>query len=96
VRLLYIVTYDICNDKRLRSVFSLMRGYGDHMQYSVFRCELSDQERTEFIEKLSGIIKHDEDQVLFFPLGPAGGDREQGIISVGRKYEAVEHGPVVI
>lgn len=96
MRLLYIVTYDICNDKRLRSVFSLMRGYGDHMQYSVFRCELSDQERAELIEKLSGILQHDEDQVLFFPLGPAGGDREGGIISVGRMYEAVEHGPVVI
>lgn len=96
MRLLYIVTYDICDDKRLRSVFGLMRGYGDHMQYSVFRCELSDQERAELIEKLSQILNHDEDQVLFFPLGPAGGEREQGILSIGRTYVAVERGPVVV
>lgn len=96
MRLLYVVTYDICDDKRLRAVFRLMTGYGDHMQYSVFRCELSDMERVELIEKLSEVLKHDEDQVLFFPLGPAGGDREQNICAVGRGYAPIEHGPVVV
>ncbi len=96
MRLLYIVTYDICDDKRLRAVFRLMTGYGDHMQYSVFRCELSAQEKIELIERLSGLLKHDEDQVLFFPLGPVGGDREQGIRSVGRPYTPIERGPVVV
>lgn len=95
MKLLYIVTYDICDEKRLREVFRLMKGYGDHMQYSVFRCELSDMERVKLIEKLSALLKHDEDQVLFFPLGPAGGEREQGIYAVGRAYVTVEHGPVV-
>jgi CRISPR-associated protein Cas2 len=96
MRLLYIVTYDICNDKRLRSVFRLMNGYGDHMQYSVFRCELSDQEKIQLIEKLYKILKHDEDQVLFFPLGPAGGEREQGIYAIGRAYVSIERGPVIV
>jgi CRISPR-associated protein Cas2 len=72
-----------------------MKGYGDHMQYSVFRCELSDMERAKLIEKLSTLLKHDEDQVLFFPLGPAGGEREQGIYTVGRAYVTIEHGPTV-
>jgi CRISPR-associated protein Cas2 len=96
MRLLYIVTYDICNDKRLRAVFRLMTGYGDHMQYSVFRCELSDREKVELIEKLSDVMKHDEDQVLFFPLGPAGGDRERDIRAVGKAYAPIEHGPTVL
>lgn len=95
MKLLYIVTYDICNDKRLREVFRLMKGYGYHMQYSVFRCELSDLERMKLIERLSALLKHDEDQVLFFPLGPAGGEREQGIYVVGRAYVTIEHGPSV-
>jgi CRISPR-associated protein Cas2 len=86
VRLAYIVTYDICDDQRLRRVFKLMRGHGDHLQLSVFRCELSDRERIELMAKLTQEIKHDEDQVLFFPLGPAGGEKEQAILSLGLPY----------
>lgn len=38
MRSTYLVCYDICNDKRLRKVFQVVRGYGDHLQYSVFEC----------------------------------------------------------
>ncbi len=96
MRLLYIVTYDVCDDKRLRQVFKLMRGYGDHLQLSVFRCELSRMERVELMGKLAGIIKHDEDQVLFFPMGPAGGQREEQVLSIGLAYRPLSHGAVVI
>jgi CRISPR-associated protein Cas2 len=96
MRLLYVVTYDVSDDKRWRKVFKLMRGYGDHVQYSVFRCELNERERVELMEKLTGAIKADEDQVLLFPLGPAGGQREVGVFAVGRAYKAVEHGPVIV
>jgi CRISPR-associated protein Cas2 len=96
MRLLYVVTYDVCDDKRLRQVFRTILGYGDHMQYSVFRCELSDRERVELMAKLSEIIKHDEDQVLLFPLGPAAGIRETGVHYVGLSYKPSEHEAVVI
>ena len=79
MRLLYIVAYDITDDKRWRKVFRLMRGYGDHLQYSVFRCELSDRERIELMEKLADVVKHDTDQVLFFSLGPVGGQRAERV-----------------
>ena len=95
-RQLYTVAYDVCDSKRLRRVFRLMRGYGDHLQYSVFRCELSDRERAELMTKLSDVVKHDEDQVLLFPLGPAEGMREQGIYHVGKPYEVQDSGAVVI
>jgi CRISPR-associated protein Cas2 len=96
MRLLYVVTYDVCDDKRWRRVFKLMRGYGDHLQYSVFRCELSDRERVELMEKLSAAIKKDEDQVLLFPLGPAGGQREVNVHAVGVAYQPVAHGPTIV
>lgn len=96
MRLLYIATYDICDPKRLRKVFTLMRGYGDHLQFSVFRCELTDRERAELMAKLNAELKHDEDQVLFFPLGPAGGLKESGVYYVGRPYQAVDHCAIVI
>ncbi|GAB6270468.1 MAG: hypothetical protein STSR0003_03080 [Smithella sp.] len=96
MRLLYVVTYDICDDRRLRSVFRIMNGYGDHMQYSVFRCDLSDQEKIGLIEKLHKVLKHDEDQILFFPLGPSGGEREQSIYAIGRSYIPLARGPVIV
>jgi len=96
MRLLYIVAYDITDDKRLRKVFRLMRGYGDHLQYSVFRCELNDRERIELIDKLTAVVKHDTDQVLFFSLGPAGGQREQQVYTVGLSYKPPEQGAVII
>lgn len=96
MRSTYVVTYDICEPKRLRQVFRLMRGYGDHLQLSVFRCELSARERVELISKISKTIKHDEDQVLFFSLGPAGGVRTEEIYYVGRVYQHEQHAAVVI
>ena len=96
MRLLYVVTYDVRDDKRWRRVFKLMRGHGDHLQYSVFRCELNDRERAGLIEKLAAVIKKDEDQVLLFPLGPAGGQREVSVHAVGVAYAPVTHGPVIV
>jgi CRISPR-associated protein Cas2 len=96
MRLLYIVAYDVTDDRRWRQVFKLMRGYGDHLQYSVFRCELSDQERIVMMDRLSRVIKHDQDQVLFFPLGPAGGVNEQRVYALGLAYRSAEHAPVIV
>lgn len=96
VRTLYIVTYDVRDDKRLRKVFKLMRGYGDHLQYSVFRCELSDRERAELVAKLSEVIAATEDQALFFPLGPAGGEREQHVHHVGLPYEPSSRAATIV
>lgn len=37
----YLVCYDVADDKRLRRVFKLMRGFGDHLQFSVFECQFT-------------------------------------------------------
>ena len=41
----YIVTYDITDDRRRTAVYKCLRGFGDHLQYSVFRCDLVDRRR---------------------------------------------------
>ncbi len=96
MRLLYIVMYDVCDNRRLHAIFRLMRGYGDHLQYSVFRCELSDHERAQMMARLSEVIKHDEDQVLIFPLGPAGGMNEQRVYALGLPYTPSAHEAVIV
>jgi len=68
----YIVCYDICEPKRLRDVFKVMRGWGDHLQLSVFECRLTGADLVTLRAELAEIIDHREDQVLFVDLGPAG------------------------
>lgn len=66
---LWLVCYDVCDDKRLRRVYRVMRGFGDHLQLSVFRCLLSDLQFATMKDRLARELKPTEDQVLFVPLG---------------------------
>jgi CRISPR-associated protein Cas2 len=96
MRQAYIVSYDVSDPRRLRQVFKVMRGYGDHLQLSVFRCELNDRELIELRAKLASIIHNDQDQVLFIDLGPADGKAKQAIRSLGRTYTHPERHAVVV
>jgi CRISPR-associated protein Cas2 len=96
MRTAYLVTYDICDDARLRRVFRIMRGYGDHLQYSVFRCELTDMELIELKGRLSEAVHHWVDQVLFVQIGPVDGRGSTSITAVGRKYEQPLRGAIVV
>lgn len=83
----YVVTYDIADDKRRTAVFKGMHGYGDHVQYSVFLCEMSDTEVVQLKSWLRRSIQHDEDQVLIVDLGRASRAVEAGIDVVGKPYQ---------
>jgi CRISPR-associated protein Cas2 len=92
----YIVTYDISDDDRRTNVFRTLRGYGDHIQYSVFRCDLSDAERISMNATLHPLIDHGIDQILLIDLGPVDG-RAMGCVSaIGRRYIAPERTVVVV
>ena len=82
-RLVYLVCYDVCDPRRLRQVYKTMRAYGDHMQLSVFRCELAAADRVRMLTELEDIIQHNEDQVLIVPLGPPQGHNAISMETVG-------------
>ena len=86
----YVVTYDISDDKRLRQVFKTMRDYGDHLQFSVFECQLTPTDLVKLRAALSGSINHDEDQVLFVDLGPSEGRGDRVITALGRPYTSLD------
>ena|SRR6266545_1064088 len=92
----YIVSYDITDDRRRGQVYKAMRGFGDHIQYSVFRCDLSPRERVEMIAALYPLIDHNDDQILIIDLGPVGGRAAECIDAIGRSYIAPERHAVVI
>ncbi len=80
----YIVSYDIADPKRLRRVHRTMRGFGDPLQYSVFRCDLSPSERVLLLEALTPLLHHREDQVMLINLGPTDGRGQETIETLGR------------
>ena len=92
----YLVCYDISDDRRLRKVFKTMRGYGDHLQYSVFECQFTPSDLIRCRSELSKIIHHDEDQVLFVHLGPAEGRGDRVITALGRPYTRVDSSCIVV
>lgn len=79
----YIIAYDIVGPGRLRAVYKTMRGFGDHLQYSVFRCVLSDLQLAKLRDRLTAIIDPDEDQVMFVPLGKADAKRSWRAFTLG-------------
>lgn len=67
----FLVSYDIADDGRRTEVFETCKDFGNHVQYSVFLCELDRREVATLREALRGMIHHTEDQVLLVDLGPA-------------------------
>jgi len=96
MRQAYLVSYDVSNPKRLRKVHRLLRGFGDAVQLSVFRCELNHRELVELRRDLAEIIHPQEDQVLLADLGPAEGRGSRCIASLGRAYAPPERVAVVV
>ena len=92
---LYIVTYDISDDRRWRRVYKLMRGYGRWLQLSVFQCRLTARRRGELARRLEEAIHHKDDHVLLMDLGPA--DKvDPRVESLGKTYESVKRTAVVV
>jgi CRISPR-associated protein Cas2 len=73
-----------------------MRGFGDHLQYSVFECQLTRTDLARCRHLLSEIINHREDQVLFVDLGPVEGRGDRVISALGRPYSPFDSPCIVV
>jgi CRISPR-associated protein Cas2 len=92
---LYIVAYDISDQKRWRRVFRMMHGYGEWLQLSVFQCRMSRRRHAEMVATLDQLIHHSEDRIVVMDVGPA--DRvTPKVVSMGQEYEPVTREPVIV
>src|SRR5688572_5637560 len=92
----FVVTYDICDPKRLRKVYKLMLGWGEHLQLSVFQCELNARELIELRAELAKLIRTSVDQVLFVDVGTIEGRSPDAITSLGVAYIDPERIAIVV
>lgn len=92
----YLICYDVSDDRRLRRVFRICRSFGDHLQFSVFRAELSERGRAHLIAKLDEAIDHHADQVLIVDVGPSDGRARESFQALGIPYTHPERHAIVV
>jgi CRISPR-associated protein Cas2 len=65
-----ILVYDVADDKRRTKLFKTLEGYGIPVQFSVFECELSDENFLLMRDKVEREINKNEDSVIYYDLCP--------------------------
>ena len=82
----FLVTYDVADPKRVKATHRAMRDFGEHVQFSVFLCELNAREFLQMEHRLHKILNQRQDQALIFDLGKATEERLDSIQSIGRDF----------
>lgn len=67
-RSLYLIAYDIADQKRLGQVRYFLKGYSSGGQKSVYECFLTDGELTFVSGQLRHLIEEEEDRVHIFAM----------------------------
>lgn len=65
---LFLIAYDIPNDKRRTKIHKILCGFGDWTQYSVFECFLDKKELVLMRARLHDVIDPQEDSVRIYPI----------------------------
>lgn len=92
----YLVTYDVCDARRLRQVFKVMKGFGVHLQLSVFSCDLTEMTLVKMRALLRQAIDASEDSVLIIDIGPSDGRGSTSFECLGCASRPQEKGPRII
>lgn len=78
-----VISYDIVEDKRRTKVIKHLRGYGNHVQYSVFECDLSPRLLVQLQSELRDLIDLKTDSVRVYQID-AGSARRTQVIGIGQ------------
>ena len=63
-----VISYDIPDDKRRTKVMKTLKDFGQHVQYSVFECELKREDYQRLRQKLEALIDKEADNLRFYVL----------------------------
>jgi len=96
MRRCYLVCYDICDPKRLRRVFKILKGYGEHWQFSIFFCVLKDIDRVRLQSDITAQINLKEDQTMILDMGPDEEAAREAATVLGQSLPKQESGILVI
>lgn len=64
---LWMVTYDISDDRARRGIEKKLKGVGERVQWSVFECYLSTPQLEELFRTLVSLIEPEHDSLRAYP-----------------------------
>jgi len=68
---MWVVSYDIPNNRRRAKVAKILEGFGRRAQYSVFECDINSEKCDRLEAQLKHVIDPIEDDVRFYPMNRA-------------------------
>lgn len=66
--MLYVVAYDVPNDRRRTKLYKVLSGFGTRTQYSLFECFLTPRQLVQLRERVYRLIDDSEDSLRIYPL----------------------------
>lgn len=61
-----VVAYDIPDDRRRNRVMRILKDFGQHMQYSVFECRITEEDYVLLRDRLDRAINPETDSIRFY------------------------------
>jgi CRISPR-associated protein Cas2 len=65
---MFVVTYDISDNRRRSRLFKTLKQFGTAVQESVFECHLTTNQFIQMRQAVERVIKPQEDQVRYYDL----------------------------
>ena len=59
-----VISYDMISDRRRTKMFTLLKNYGDPIQYSVFECDLTRKQLDQLRQRLKTLIHEKEGDTI--------------------------------
>ena len=66
--MIYLVSYDIVEDKKRAKLHKMLKNFGSRKQYSVFECDLDGKKYVELEYKIKKIKIETGDSIMVYPL----------------------------
>ncbi|RLB12431.1 MAG: CRISPR-associated endonuclease Cas2 [Deltaproteobacteria bacterium] len=61
-----MISYDIVNDRTRNKVMKFLKDFGNHVQYSVFECDISEEQFKRLKQGIEALINKREDRVRYY------------------------------
>ncbi len=71
---MYLLSYDVRDSRRLRSMHKIAVAFGSMLQYSLYACSLTRSQRVEMKIRIENLIDRAVDRVIILDLGSIEGD----------------------
>ena len=82
----YLISYDVSDDKRRRRIVEALKDYAHRVQYSVFECDLKEEELHKLLHRVEIAIDGKEDSCRVYRLCAACAG-EVLVIGKGKRWE---------